>query len=80
MLISEFKGLMVTLMAIIVSLANGAQLIASDKVPLVALVNERIQTQDSVVVVKEIVIYPNEESLYGPGEENYGMPVKRRVW
>lgn len=76
MIISNCRRLMIVLMVIIVSLANGAQLIASDELPLEVLINERIQTPDSVVIVKKVVVYPNEESLYGPGDENYGMPVK----
>ncbi|MBW1772022.1 MAG: hypothetical protein JRJ82_03915 [Deltaproteobacteria bacterium] len=49
---------------------------AGQERPLVARINETIQTRDSTVVVEKVVIYPNERSLYGPGEENHGMPVR----
>lgn len=49
---------------------------AIENKPLVAQLDETIQTQDSSVTVEKIVIYPNEQSLYGTGQENYGMPVK----
>ena len=52
------------------------QQMAAEQKPRVALINEKIQTQDSAVVVEKVVVYPDEGSVYGPGEENYGRAVK----
>lgn len=76
MSITSFKRFSISLIIIVIPLSFQTQSITAEEKPLVALLNEKIETQDSVVVVKKIVIYPNEESLYGQGEENYGMPVK----
>lgn len=44
--------------------------------PLIAPINQEIRSQDVAVILENVFIYPNERSLYGPGEENYGMPVR----
>ena len=48
----------------------------AEKEPLIAPINTEISSQDVSVILENIFLYPNERSLYGPGEENYGMPVK----
>jgi len=59
-----------------VSLSLFRNMMAAEEEPRVAVLNERIETDDSTVIVEEVVLYPNESSIYGPGEENYDMPVK----
>ncbi len=76
MSMTSFKRFSIALILIVVSLSFQTQSITAEEKPLVALLNGKIETQDSIVVVEKVVIYPNEKSLYGPGEENYGMPVK----
>jgi len=43
--------------------------------PMAASVNQEIKAQDAAVVLEHVFLYPNDRSLYGPGEKNYGMPV-----
>ncbi len=50
---------------------------AVEQKPLVAHLNERIQTSAGEVIIEKVIVYPDEASLYGgPGEVNYGMPVE----
>ena len=75
MSVIHLKRFLVILVTLAGSLSFLPQLMATEGKPLVALLNEKIQTQDSVVVVEKVVIHPDESSIYEPGEENYGMPV-----
>jgi len=69
------KKFVVIVLTLAVSLSLFRDMMA-DEGPLLAMLNERITTEDSTVVVEEVILYPNESSIYGPGEENYDMPVK----
>ena len=70
----DLKRLLVTFMTITLNLSFLPQVMAIEKKPLVALLNENIKTQDSVVEVEKVVIYPNEKSLYGPGKKTIVCP------
>jgi hypothetical protein len=61
-------------LAIIVSMTALSQEIEQE--PLVAPINQEISSHDVAVILENIFLYPNERSLYGPGKENYGMPVR----
>jgi hypothetical protein len=69
------KKFLVVFLTVLTSIIFVAPIVAAEK-PLVALLNKKIQTQDSAIIVEKVVIYPDENSLYGQGQENYGMPVK----
>ena len=44
--------------------------------PLVAVVNQSIHADHTSITVEKIVVYPNEESIAGPGREFYGKSVE----
>jgi|GEM_PF-3555626 len=50
----------------------------SEHEPMMAPINAEIGSRDVAVILKNVFLYPNERSLYGPGEQNYGMPVKEQ--
>ena len=58
----------------------GATVIArqTEPEPMMAPINAEISSRDVAVILKNIFLYPNERSLYGPGEPNYGMPAKQQ--
>ena len=57
-----------------VVLSGGIQ--QTEREPLIAPINAELSALDVAVLVENVFLYPDERSLYGPGEENYGMPVK----
>jgi hypothetical protein len=59
-------------------LVLGATVIArqTEPEPMMAPLNAEVSARDAAVILRNVFLYPNERSLYGPGESNYGMPVK----
>jgi len=44
--------------------------------PMVAPINQEVSSHDVSVILKYVFLYPDERSLYPPGQQNFGMPVE----
>lgn len=70
------KKLLAVLIPVVIIVGMTALSQEVEQEPLIAPINQEISSHDVAVILENVFLYPNERSLYGPGKENYGMPVQ----
>jgi len=75
---TKLKKLSAVLITLVIIVGIKALSQEVEQEPLIAPINQEISSHDVAVILENVFLYPNERSLYGPGKENYGMPVQEQ--